>query len=125
MKERVEQQIRNFQAQAEAHRLVQEVDSWLTEHSEVLRIVRVAEIRTLLKPGQEFARKLQGLARRVNLPELDDVRTRLSSFTVELKKVEADLMKRATKLWNSKIRSCDDLEPLIQEVSEIERIFEG
>ena len=28
-------------------------------------------------------------------------------------------------MWNSKIRSCDDLEPLSQEVSEIERIFEG
>jgi len=125
LKERVEQQIRNSQTQAEAHRLVQEVDSWLTEHSEVLRIVRVAEIRALLKPGQEFARKLRGLARRVNLPELDDIRTRLSSFTTELKKVEADLMKRATKLWNSKIRSCNDMEPLSQEVSEIERIFEG
>jgi len=125
LKERVEQQIRNSQTQAEAHRLVQEVDSWLTEHSEVLRIVRVAEIRTLLKPGKEFARKLQGIARRVNLPELDDIRTRLFSFSVELKKVEADLMKRATKLWNSKIRFCDDLEPLSQEVSEIERIFEG
>ena len=125
LKERVDLQIRNSQTQAEAHRLVQEVDSWLTEHSEVLRIVRVAEIRTLLKPGQGFARKLQGLARRVNLPELDDVRTRLSSFTAKLKKAEADLMKRATKLWNSKIRSCDDLEPLNQEVSEIERIFEG
>ena len=125
LKERVELQIRNSQTQAEAHRLVQEVDSWLTEHSEVLRIVRVAEIRALLKPGQEFARKLQGLARRVNLSELDDIRTRLSSFTAELKKVEADLMKRATKLWNSKIRSCNDLEPLSQEVSEIERIFEG
>ena len=98
LKERVDLQIRNSQTQAEAYRLVQEVDSWLTEHSEVLRIVRVAEIRTLLKPGQEFARKLQGLARRVSLPELDDVRTRLSSFTSELKKVEADLMKRATKL---------------------------
>ena len=52
LKERVEQQIRNSQTQAEAHRLVQEIDSWLTKHSEVLRIVRVAEIRTLLKPGQ-------------------------------------------------------------------------
>lgn len=68
---------------------------------------------------------MQELARRVNLSELDDVRTRLSSFTAKLKKVEADLMKRATKLWNSRICSCDDMEPLSQEVSEIERIFEG
>jgi len=29
------------------------------------------------------------------------------------------------RLWNNKIRSWDDLEPLSQEVSEIERIFEG
>ena len=60
LKERVDLQIRNSQTQAEAYRLVQEVDSWLTEHSEVLRIVRVAEIRTLLKPGQKFARGTSG-----------------------------------------------------------------
>ena len=98
LKERVDEQVRSSQVQAEASRLIQEVDSWLTGHGEVFRIIRIAQIRALRIPGKEFAKKLQGLARRVSLPELNDIRMRISSFITNLTKAESNLSKKANRL---------------------------
>jgi hypothetical protein len=98
LKDRVGKQVQNCQKQATVNRLIQEVDSWLTEHSEVLRIVRIAEIRGLLTPSKEFTKKLEAAARRVNLPELDEIRTRLITFIKDLKNAESHLSEKADRL---------------------------
>ena len=125
LKERVDEQVRSSQVQAEASRLIQEVDSWLTGHGEVFRIIRIAQIRALRIPGKEFAKKLQGLARRVSLPELNDIRMRISSFITNLTKAESNLSKKANRLWDSRILAYSDLEPLIQNVTELMQTYEG
>ena len=121
----VNDQVRNSQTQAEAARLVQEVDSWLTENSEVFRIIRIAQIRSLLVPGKEFEKRLQTIARRVSLTEMDEIRTRISSFIKDLKGAESKLSQKANDLWDSKISSHNDVLPLLQIVKELMLTYEG
>ncbi|MDY0222152.1 MAG: hypothetical protein RBR67_13515 [Desulfobacterium sp.] len=125
LKKWVDDQVRNSQAQADAARLTKDVDSWLTENSEVFRIVRIAQIRSLLVPGKEFERRLQTTARNVILTELDDIRIRISSFINDLKDAELKLSKKANDLWDSEITSHKDVQPLTQDVKGLMLTYEG
>jgi len=121
----VNDQVKKSQVQAEATRLIQEVDSWLTENSEVFRIVRIAQIRSLLVPGKEFEKRLKAAAKKVSLSEMDDVRTRVASFIKNLKGAEAKLSKKADALWDSEIRTHRDISPLLKDVKGLMLTYEG
>jgi hypothetical protein len=121
----VNEQVQNAQTQAEAARLIQEVDSWLTENSEVFRILRVAQIRSLLVPGQEFERRLKKSSTKVTLGEMDEIRTRIASFIRELKQKESELSNKANALWESKIENHHDISPLLKDVKELMLTYEG
>lgn len=125
LKKWVAEQIRNCQVQADASRLIQEIDIWLTEHSNIFKIKRVAQIRSLIIPGKEFGKKLQTTARKVNLPEMDGIRNRLNDFLNDLKNAEADLSKKANDLWDSEITCFDDIDPLLRNVNDLIATYEG
>jgi hypothetical protein len=119
------QVIRKAQTIAEAHQLLRDVQSWLTTHADAIRIVRVADLRALRDVGKEYASKLQGMSERISLAEIGSALTQLSSFLSKLKGVEDDAMKRASKPWQTKLRSEADIEQLLADVQSLVGVFEN
>jgi len=122
---RTKEVLRNIQTAADARQLIREVQLWLTSHGDATRFVRVAELRALRQVGKEYAAKLQGLSKRIQMPEIGEVRSSLSEMLKKMKEVEADIIKRASKLWKSKIRTIEELETLLGEVDAVTGAFEG
>ncbi|MDD5679376.1 MAG: hypothetical protein PHW60_15515 [Kiritimatiellae bacterium] len=119
------QVIKKAETIAEARQLFRDVQSWLTAHGEVLRIVRVAEIRAFKEVGSDYARKLQGMAERVQIPEIAQTRTQLAEFMTRLKDAETGMVKRASALWQTKIHTEDDIERILSEVDSLMTGFEN
>jgi hypothetical protein len=117
--------IRQAETIAEAHQLVRDVISWLTTHGDPTRIVRVADLRALRDVGKDFSSKLQGMSERISLAELGTIRTQLSTFMTKLKDAEAAVVKRASGLWQTKLRVEDDIERLLPEVESLVAVFEN
>jgi hypothetical protein len=125
LEERTLHLVRNAEATADAHQLVRDVQSWMTTHGDPLRMARVAEIRELRRIGTEHARKLRGMAERVENPEIAEVRLQLSEFMMKLKNAEEGIVKRAESLWQAKLRTEDDLDRILTEVSALVTAFEN
>ena len=87
--------------------------------------MRVAEIRGLRDVGKNFSAKLQGMYLRIEMNEISDIRTNLSDFMVKLQKAESSLKERASRLWNSKINTEEELNVHIDEVESLINAFEG
>ncbi len=117
--------IRNIETAAEAHQILREVELWLTTHGDATRFVRVAELRALQQVGKEHASKLQGLSNRIQMPEISEMRSRLSETLHRMKDVAKGIIKRASKLWNSRLRSEDDMDNLLIEVEALINAFES
>ncbi|WP_321495582.1 hypothetical protein [uncultured Desulfobacter sp.] len=125
LKKWVNDQVKNSQVQAEAARLIQDVDSWLTENSEVFRIVRIAQIRSLLVPGKEYDKRLKTASGKVSLTEMDGIRSRVSAFIKNLKEAESQLSEKANALWDSKIQTYSDIAPLLKDIKGLMLTYEG
>ena len=119
------QVIRKAETIAEAHQLIRDVKSWLTAHGDAVRIVRVAEIRGLREVGNDYSRKLQGMAGRIQVPEIVETRTQLSGFLAKLKDTETQILKRASDLWQTKIRTEADMDLILGEVESLVGAFEN
>ena len=117
--------VRNAETTAEARQLIRDVQSWLEKNADALRVVRVNEIRGFREVGKEYSTKLQGISRRIEMAELSQSRTQLSDFLNKIKNAESELMRRASRLWQSKIRSWDELDGFIDEVEDLTKAFEG
>ncbi|RPH52311.1 MAG: hypothetical protein EHM85_03425 [Desulfobacteraceae bacterium] len=119
------QVIRKAETIAEAHQLLRDVNSWLTTKGDAIRIVRVAEIRGLVEVGKDYSNKLQGIAGRIQIPEIIETRARLSGFLSKLKNTEAETTKRASRLWQTKIQTEADIDPILGEVESLVGAFEN
>ena len=117
--------IRRAETIAEASQLVRDTQSWLDQHADALRLMRVAEIRGLRDVGKKFSTKLQGISRRVEMNQLSLLRTQLVDFLAKLQEAETGLTKRASCLWNSNIRKEEELDEYIEEVDFLISAFEG
>jgi hypothetical protein len=117
--------IRKAETIAEARQLVRGVSSWLTSNGDALRIVRIAQIRGFVEIGNEYSRKLQGLAGRIQMPEIAETRANLSRFLAELKNAESETVKRASRLWNTKLQTEEDIDPILGEVESLVSAFEN
>ena len=117
--------IRQAETISEANQLVRDIRSWLDQHADVLRLMRVAEIRGLRDVGKIFSAKLQGMSRRIEMNKISDLRTNLADFLVKLQAAESILTKRASRLWNSKINTEEELDVHIEEVESLVSAFEG
>lgn len=119
------QVIRKAETIAEAHQLLRDVKSWLTAHGDAVRIVRVSEIRGLLDVGNDYSKKLQGMAVRIQIPEIVETRTQLSGFLAKLKDAETETVKRASRLWQTRIRTEADIDQNLGEVESLISAFEN
>jgi uncharacterized protein related to proFAR isomerase len=117
--------MRKADAIASANQLVRDVRSWLTAHQDAVRTVRVADLRALRQTGKDYSAKLQGMSERIRQVELGVARTELSDFLEALKTSEAGIMKRTERLWQSKLRSQEDIERVLAEVDSLVTVFEG
>ena len=117
--------IRNVETAADARQQIREVRLWLTSHSDAMRFVRVAELRDLQQVGKSYASKLQGLSMRIQMPEIGEIRTRVSETLIKMKSAEEALKKRASKLWDTKLHSENDIESLLSEVDALTSSFEN
>jgi len=68
---------------------------------------------------------LQGIAGRIQISEIVQTRTKLSEFLTKLKKAETETTKRAERLWDTKIRTEADIEPILVEVESLIGAFEN
>ena len=98
---------------------------WITSHIDATKFVRVAELRALHQVGKDYSSKLQGLSKRVQMPEIGEIRTRLSETLNKMKNAEKDMVKRASKLWDAKLRSDNDVDNLLSEVEALNSAFEN
>lgn len=119
------QVIKKAETIVEAKQLLRDVQSWLTAHGDASRVVRVAEIRAFKDVGNDYARKLQGMGERIQIPEITQARTLLVEFMTKLKDAEAGLVKRASALWQTKIQTEDDIERILTEVNSLTTGFEN
>ncbi len=108
-----------------AHKLISEVSLWLTTHAQATKFVRIAELRALQKTGSEFTNKIKKISTKIQLPEFNDLRLQLSNRLDDIKKALNEAMERASKLWETKLTSIDDVEILQNEVDELFSVFEG
>ena len=110
---------------ASAHQLTTEIGLWLTTHEQATNFVRIAELRALHKVGSEYANSIRRIYTQIELPELVDLRLRLSNRLEEIKLALNETKRRASKLWQTKLNTINDAEVLQNEVDELFSVFEG
>lgn len=121
---RTSELVKRAEITAQAKHLVRGIQSFLQQNKEVLSIVRVAEIRSLLKIGNEYKSQIEELSSQIKLDILNEILTQLLEFLNNLRKAEKVIMDRASALWDTKIHSEKELENLHLEVSTLIKIFE-
>ena len=117
--------IKKVELIASAHQIVREISLWLTTNSQATNFARIAELRALQKIGNEYASKIRSISSHIEMPEITEISIQLSKRVEEIKQSLSDLKKRASKLWQSKLRTVNEAEELLNEVSELFSIFEG
>jgi hypothetical protein len=125
LEKQVAQIIRSAETAAEARQLVRDVRSWQLTHRDAHRVVRVADGRALLDVGKEYTAKLQGMSQRIQLQELGEVRTQLALFVSQVKEAIEQIVKRAERLWNLRLRSAEDLDNSLEEIDSLVTAFEN
>ena len=119
------QRIRNVETSAEARQLIRDIKSWLMSHGNVMRLLRIAEIRGLKQAGNEYLRKLQGMTERIQLQEIAETRLQLSEFIIKLKDAESEVVKRASALRRTKICLKTDIDGILTEIDALIPAFEN
>jgi len=119
------QVIKNAESIAEARQIIRDIQSWLTSHADATRIGRVSEIRALKQVGTDYSRKIQTIAKRIQLPEIGQVRTDLSDFLHNLKNSENEIVHRASAIWDTNIQTEIDIEKVLDEVESLFSAFEN
>jgi hypothetical protein len=117
--------IRKVELIASVHQTVREVGLWLTTNAEATHFVRIAQLRALQKVGVDYASKLQGIAKEIEMAEITEIRMQLSRRLEEMKQAQAVAKKRALKLWEVKVNTISDTEELQDEVEELISVYEG
>jgi tetratricopeptide (TPR) repeat protein len=117
--------VRNVETVAEAQQLIRDIRNWMTAHGDARRFVRVVELRALRQVGKEYIDKLKGLSARIKLPDIGDVRGQLLDSLEKMKEAEKEMVRRAEKLWESKISVEEDVHSLLTEIDSLISVFEN
>jgi len=116
---------REAETAASARQLLRDISSWIDQHAEALRVVRLAQLRGLESVGQDYRAKLLKTAKKIELDEFGAVRERLADFMDEVARAKKTVTDRALQLWETELGDCDSLEALRQEVEALVPMFEG
>jgi hypothetical protein len=65
------------------------------------------------------------MSQRIQLQELGEVRTQLSQFVSHVKEAIEQIVKRAERLWNLRLRSAEDLDNSLEEIDSLVTAFEN
>ena len=95
---RVNDLLKNAETAAEARQLVRDVRSWMQQHTDACRLVRIAALRGLREIGRDYSAKLQGMSRRVEMVDTSELRIALSDFLEKLVTVQTEVESRASRL---------------------------
>ena len=117
--------VQNADTAAEARQLIRDVRSWLTAHGDAHRMVRVAQSRDLMDVGKQYLSKLKGMAPRISLPDLAEVRTELCASLDTIKESIEKTVNRAMRLWDGEIGSIEEVETYRREVDSLLTAFEN
>ena len=122
---RVAEIVRNADTVAAANQLLRDVRSWLDQHSDACRVVRIAQIRGLRDVGKEHSGKLQGMSKRIEMAELSAAREAVAAFLDSLKVAEQEVTARAEGLWDCAVQTEADVQACLAEVEALTMAFEG
>jgi len=125
LENRTSELVKRAEITAQAKQLVRGIQSYLQKNKEVLRIVRVAEIRSLLKIGNDYKSQIEEISSQIKLDILNEVLIQLLEFLNKLRTAEKVIIDRASALWDTQIHSEKELDNLHLEVSTLVKIFEG
>jgi hypothetical protein len=125
LKEHVEVQLKHSKDNAEARRLIDSVNSFITENSRISNISKINDLRKINEAAKNFNKQLQFASKKVKLEKLDNIRSDLSGFIKKINQREAELAEKANNLWNSEINNIEDIDNLINLVNECILIYEG
>ena len=117
--------VRNAETNAEAKQLIRNIRFWLNQHSDAIRIVRVAEVRGLMEVGKGYSAKLRGMDKRINLVEIAEVGKLVGDFLRTLKETESNVTNRFSRLLQSQVPEGEQMDALREEIEELIRAFEG
>ncbi|OQB69660.1 MAG: hypothetical protein BWX92_03847 [Deltaproteobacteria bacterium ADurb.Bin135] len=114
--------IRQINDLAAAQLLAENIEGWLTEHS-ISRAQRVADLRNDADTAKENLKKVNEALKIVPVPSLESVKIKLNDFIKSTKQREKEFTTRLSRILDSSL-SVSKIEELIQEVDDLERIFE-
>ncbi len=117
--------VKNVEVISEARQLIQQVDNWLLQNSNVVRLPKVAQMRNLLQTGKSYSAKLNGLSKRVQMPAINERRSRVLEFAKQLRDSEDAFVNRSSSVWDSAIKSENDIDTVFQEIDCLINAFEG
>jgi len=114
--------IRQINDLAAAQSLAENVERWLTEHI-ISRAQRVADLRNDADTAKENLKKVSETLRIIAVPSLESAKIRLNDFIKSIKQREKEFTARLSRILDSSL-PVSKIEELIQEVDDLERIFE-
>lgn len=116
--------LRQINALAAAQALAENIEGWLTEHS-ISRAQRVADLRNDNDTAKENLKKVSETLRIISVPSLESAKIRLNDFIKSTKQREKEFTTRLGGILDSSPpATVSKIEVLIQEVDDLERIFE-
>jgi len=122
---RTQELIRNVETASEARGMIQNVRSWLTSHGDASRFIRIAEIRSLKAVARDHATKLQGMASRIEMASISEVRSELSQFAKALTDAETVTKRRASPLGKASLDSEEQIGRVLDEVESLLSVYEN
>ena len=114
--------LRQINALAAAQSLAENIEGWLTEHS-ISRAQRVADLRNDADTAKENLKKVSETLRIISVPSLESAKIRLNDFIKSIKQREKEFTAHLSRILDSSL-PVSKIEELIQEVDDLERIFE-
>ncbi len=110
----------------EARQLIANIKGWISEHQDAIKTKKIAEARILKSKGIEFSNRLNDLINRgVIIPDIDKHQDNLSNFINQLEAIEKQLIAKASALWDSTIKSDEDIDSISLEIDSLISSFEG
>lgn len=117
--------VRNAEFIAQSNQLIRDTENWILSNNKEGGIGRIVTIRALLKDSEQYKKKLKEIYKRIDRPELAQIQGQLSNFIHTLKAREATIVDRATKLWDTKINSQEDINTFRVEIDSLVQEFDG
>ena len=125
LEEHTKKVIREVQIYTDARNLVHEANQWLDSNTEALKLIRVAELKSLENTCKDYIKKLKDLYKRFDVNNIYDVIIRLSDRKEDIKEALNIAKTRASGLWETTINNLEEAEYLQTEVNALFSIYEG